>query len=77
MNLLDRPKRVYPVLVVLLVALWLLAAVGNSTNHNPKHGVRYTIGAIGWFGFLLIVLAMLVYTLALGIHVLRRRRSVA
>jgi len=72
MNLLDRPKRVYPVLVVLLVGLFALGGVGQNENH----GVASVIGAIGWFSFLFVVLLTLVYSLALMIHT-RRRRHVA
>ena len=77
MALLDRPKRVYPVLVVMVLGLFALSAVGNSTNHNPTHGVRYAIGAIGWFGFLIAVLATLLYSLALAVHRARHRRRLA
>ena len=77
MALLDRPKRVYPVLVVMVLGMFALSAVGNSTSHNPTHGIRYTIGAIGWFGFLVSALATLLYSLALAIHRARHSRRLA
>lgn len=76
MNLLNRPKVVYPVLVVLIVGLFALSAVGNTNDtHKSSGGPSYWIGAIGWFGFLIAVLATILYTVALAAHVLRRRRT--
>ena len=73
MNLLDRPKRVYPVLVVVLVGLWLLGRIGR--HKHASDGAAYYVGAVGWFGFLITVVLTLLYSLALGIHVLRGKRS--
>lgn len=43
---------------------------------NDTHGVRYVLGGIGWFGFLLCVLTLIVLALvALGRTV--RRRAIA
>lgn len=74
MNLLDRPRRVYPVLAVLLVGLFALSAVGNTNDsHKATHGASYWIGAVGWFGFLLTLLTLVVYSIALFAHSRRRR----
>ena len=76
-NLLARPKRVYPVLVVLLVGLFALSAVGNTNDsHKATHGASYWIGAIGWIGFLITLLLIVLYTLAVvTTRVARRRRA--
>jgi hypothetical protein len=43
---------------------------------NDDHGVRWVLGGIGWFGFLLCVLTLIVLALvALGRTI--RRRAVA
>ena len=73
MNLLDRPIQVYPVLVVALVGLFSLSFVGNTGKHKPTHGTVYLVGAIGWFGFLIVVLVTVLYSVALGIHTLCKR----
>jgi ABC-type dipeptide/oligopeptide/nickel transport system permease subunit len=75
-NLLDRPKMVYPVLAVLLVALFGLSAVGNTDDsHKATHGVSYWIGSIGWFGFLVVLLAIIVYSVVQVARLARRRRA--
>jgi hypothetical protein len=40
---------------------------------NAKHGIEWVLGGVGWFGFLLCVLTLIVLALvALGRGVLRR-----
>jgi hypothetical protein len=49
----------------------LLAA--SYPFRDDEHGVRWVLGGIGWFGFLLCVLALIVLALvALGRSVFRR-----
>lgn len=54
----------------------VLAAVllaGSYPFRNDEHGARWILGGIGWFGFLLCVLALIVLALvALGRSVFRR-----
>jgi len=75
-----RPKLVYVGLVVALVAFFALSAVGNSgtdAQNNKASSVGW-IGDIGWALFMLSVLATILYTIALLVRtIVRRRRSVA
>ena len=76
-SLLGRPKRVYIVLGIAIVALFALSAVGNTgtAEENANSSVGW-IGAIGWFGFCLTVLATIVFSVLLVIHRSRRRTTV-
>ncbi len=57
------------VLAVVLLAL-------GYPFRNDEHGVRWVLGGIGWFGFLLCVVALIVLALvALGRTVLRRQTA--
>jgi hypothetical protein len=69
-TVLDRPKLVYPVLVVLIVGFFALSAVGQGKGDSDAW-----IGDTGWFLFLLTVLATLVYTVIQVVRTLRRRRA--
>ena len=74
----ERPKAVYVALVVAIVAFFALSAVGNSGTdaQNKASGVTW-IGDIGWTLFLLSILATLIYSVALLVRaVVRRRRGV-
>ena len=78
-RLFERPKVVYVVLVVAIVGFFALSAVGNSGTEaqNKASGVEW-VGNIGWAMFLLSILATLLYTIALVVRALaRRRRGVA
>jgi hypothetical protein len=72
----DRPKIVYVGLVVAIVAFFALSAVGNSGTdaQNKASGVTW-IGDIGWTLFLLSILATILYSLALVVRSIGRRRS--
>jgi len=50
--------------------------VGNSGTdaQNAKSSVGW-IGDIGWFAFLLTILATILYTIALVIRTIRQRRT--
>jgi uncharacterized membrane protein YhaH (DUF805 family) len=71
---LASPKKTYLILAVTLVASFALSAVGHSGTdaQNDASSVGW-IGNIGWIVFMLAILAVLLYTVALGISRLRRR----
>jgi hypothetical protein len=71
-RIFDRPKVTYVVLVVAMVGLFALSAVGQSDGSSLAW-----IGATGWFGFMLAVLLTIVYSVALVVRSLRRRRTTA
>ena len=75
-SIFERPKAVYTVLVVLLVGLFALSFVGNTmpAEEKPTSGPEYVIGGIGWFGFLITFLIIVLFTAALGVRRLLRRR---
>lgn len=74
--LLSRPKTVYLLLGVAIVAFFALSAVGHTgtSGENEASSVAW-IGSIGWAGFLLSLLALIAYSLGLLVHRLRTRRS--
>jgi DMSO/TMAO reductase YedYZ heme-binding membrane subunit len=74
-RLFERPKVVYVGLVVAIVAFFALSAVGNTGTdaQNKASGVTW-IGDIGWAMFLVSILATILYTVALVVRVLIRRR---
>ena len=50
----------------------------SAVFKDDDHGVRWVLGGIGWFGFLLCVLALIVLALAaLGRSILRRTSAAA
>ena len=60
-------------------AMLAVAALGavlfalGGVFRNAKHGAEWVVGGVGWFGFLLCVLTLVVLALvALGRGVLRR-----
>jgi hypothetical protein len=78
-RLFERPKVVYVGLVVAIVAFFALSAVGNTgTDAQKKASSVGWIGDIGWTMFLISILATILYTVALVVRtVVRRRRGVA
>lgn len=74
-RLFERPKVVYVGLVVAIVAFFALSAVGNTGTdaQNKASGVTW-IGDIGWAMFLVSIVATILYTVALVVRVLIRRR---
>jgi len=75
----ERPKVVYVGLVVAIVGFFALSAVGNSGTdaQNKASGVTW-IGDIGWAMFLISILATILYTVALVVRaIVRRRRGAA
>ena len=69
-SVLDNPKKTYVALVVLLVGLFALSGVGQSKGSSLSW-----LGAIGWFGFLLTLLATIVYSVAQLVRMSRRRTN--
>ena len=74
----ERPKVVYVGLVIAIVGFFALSAVGNTGTdaQNKASGVTW-VGNIGWAMFMVSILATVVYTVALLVHVARRRRGAA
>ena len=75
----ERPKMVYVGLVVAIVGFFALSAVGNTGTdaQNKASGVTW-IGNIGWAMFMISILATILYTVALVVRsVMRRRRGAA
>jgi uncharacterized membrane protein len=52
-------KRIYRVLLALLVLDVILFAL-SGVFQDADHGVKYVLGGIGWFGFLLLTAALIV-----------------
>jgi cyanate permease len=71
-RIFDRPKVTYVVLVVAIVGFFALSAVGNTGDHDTDWS---WLGDIGWWAFLLSILSTIVFTLALLVRTIRRRRS--
>jgi hypothetical protein len=76
-RLFERPKVVYVGLVVAIVGFFALSSVGNSgTDAQNKASSVGWIGDIGWPLFLISILATILYTVALVVRtVVRRRRG--
>jgi len=73
-----RPKLVYVGLVVALVAFFALSSVGNSgTDAQNKASSVGWIGDIGWALFMVSVLATILYSIALLVRTIVRRRRTA
>lgn len=71
-RIFNRPKAAYVVLVVAIVGFFALSAVGNTGDHNTS----WTwLGDIGWAMFMLSILATIVYTVALVVRSILRRRN--
>ena len=63
--MLERPSRVYRVVLPLLVVAFALSSVGK--DNTPSDGGTYWIGAGGWFAFGVLLLV------TPGFHCGRRR----
>lgn len=75
-SFLWQPKKVYALLAISIVVLFALSAVGNSGTEaeNDASNVAW-IGAIGWFGFLICLLLVILYSLALLVRRLTHRQT--
>ena len=70
-----QPKRVYSVLVPLMVIAFLVSGIGS--NKTPSDGGTYWVGAIGWFTFCAAFLATLAFTVFVVVRMTRRRKAAA
>ena len=59
-------------LIVALIAIPCLLALSYPWR-NSHHGVGHVLGTIGWLGFLLALLTVLVLSITLGVRRLRSR----
>jgi hypothetical protein len=73
-RIFNRPKATYVVLVVAIVAFFALSGVGQNDNKDTS----WTwLGDTGWWLFQLTILATVVYTIALLVRAVVRRRNAA
>jgi hypothetical protein len=71
-RIFNRPKVVYVALVVAIVAFFALSGIGQSGDKNSS----WTwLGDTGWWLFQLSILATILYTIALVVRTIRRRRN--
>jgi hypothetical protein len=64
--------RLYKTMGGIAVAAVILL-LGSYPFRNDDHGIRWVLGGIGWFGFLLCAVALIVLVLyALGRTIFRR-----
>ncbi len=71
--MLERPSRVYRVVLPLLLAAFALSFVGR--DNTPSDGGTYWIGAGGWFAFGVLLLVTLIFTVAVAVGAVARRRK--
>ena len=71
-RIFNRPKVVYVALVVAIVAFFALSGIGQSDN---KSSSWTWLGDTGWWLFQLSILATILYTIALVVRTVRRRRN--
>lgn len=68
-------KRILGGLFALDVCLFSLS--GIPAFRNAKHGIKDVVGGIGWFGFLLTTLVLVMFSAALLVRNGLARRSAA
>jgi len=69
-------KKIYPLMAVMFVLdVCLFALSGIPAFRDAKHGVKDVIGGIGWFGGLLVALALIVLATTTLIRSALRRRT--
>ena len=69
--MLERPSRVYRVVLPLLAVTFALSFVGSE--NTPSDGGTYWIGASGWFAFGVLLLVTVVFTVAVAGRAVARR----
>lgn len=69
--MLDRPRRVYSILLPLLVLTLGVSAIGK--DKTPSEGGTYWIGASGWTAFCVLLLITIVFTVVLALRALARQ----
>lgn len=65
------PRKTYAILGVLLVACWFLSGVGGE--RTPDDGGLYYVGMVFWVGFGLMLVATVLFTVAVLIRSVRSR----
>ncbi len=71
--MLEKPSRVYRVVLPLLVVAFALSFVGRQST--PSEGGTYWVGASGWFAFDVLLLVTLAFTVAVVIRAVARSRK--
>lgn len=71
--MLERPSRMYRVVLPLLVVAFALSFVGRDSTASD--GGAYWIGASGWFAFAVLLLVTLAFTVAVGVRAVARSRK--
>ena len=71
-RIFSKPKVTYVVLVVAIVVSFAISGIGQNKDSSWTW-----LGDTGWWLFQLSILATIVYTIALVVRMLRRRRSAA
>ncbi len=71
--MLDKPSRVYRVLLPLLVVAFALSFVGRESS--PSEGGTYWVGASGWFAFGVLLLVTIAFSVVVSIRALARCRK--
>ncbi len=69
--MLDRPSRIYKVLLPLLAVAFAVSAVGN--DKTPSEGGTYWIGASGWVAFGVLLVATVAFTVVVAIQTVSGR----
>lgn len=73
-RIFSRPKVAYVLFVVGIVVFFALSGIGQSGDKNSS----WTwLGDTGWWLFQLTILATIVYTIALVVRAVVRRRKAA
>lgn len=70
--MLQRPRRTYAVLAVILVASFALSGVG--ADKTPSDGGTYWLGAAGWLVFCVALLALALVSMIFVVRGLRARK---
>ncbi len=71
---MPRPKRVYAVLIPLIVVAFFVGGIGKDRTRSE--GGTYWVGATGWFMFCAAVLLTAVFTVTVVVRMALGRRSV-
>jgi hypothetical protein len=74
-RLLDRPARVYAALVIGGIVCFALGGIDGAEpkDGSPReHDLAYNIAGVAWTLLMVVVLALVVYTVALVWHRTRR-----
>ena len=69
----EQPKRVYAVLVPCMVAFFLLSSLGS--DKTPSDGGMYYFAVTFWILFCVTLLAIVAYSVTLGVRRLRHRTA--